>query len=206
MRPTALLLAALAAASVSLPLTASAEGFSISTGASTLGYTVEPAYRLNDHWGIRMPIAQGSYDFDGNAGDRRYSGALKSDAVGLLADYRPFSGGLRLSGGLIHTDYRANALSEEITFGSETSRIYANIEQKDKVSPMLAIGYDAKIGPARISAVAGGIFTSGFKVSGGQTGPSIADGEVDAELEKVRDEIDGLKSIPYVSLGVTFAF
>lgn len=207
MSPKALLLSAIAAIPMSLPLAASAGDFSITAGASSLGYQVEPAYRLSDHWGLRMPIAAGDYDFEGEAGDRHYSGELKSNAMGLLADYRPFAGGLRVSGGLIHTDYRASVISEDIRFGNgETTRIYANIEQDRNISPMVLVGYDARIGPANITASAGGIFTNGFRVNGGQTGPGADDVDTEAELDKIRNELRDLKSVPYVSLGVSFAF
>lgn len=206
MRQNAISLAAIAAACLSLSMPAVAQDFSVQSGISTLGGTIEPAYRLSDRWGVRMPIATGAHDFDTGIGDRNFTGQLRSDAVGLLADYRPFAGGLRVSGGLIHTDYRASAVSESFTYEGATSAVYANIEQADNVSPMLALGYDARIGRAAISASMGGIFTSGFNVSGGQTGSMIDEAYADAELAKVRDEVNDLKSIPYVSLGVSFAF
>lgn len=206
MRFKSILLAAFVAAAPVLTMTANAEGLTLQVGVSTLGYTVEPAYRLSDQWGLRMPIATGSYEFSGKIGDRNFESRLKSGAAGLLADYRPFAGGLRLSGGLIHTDYRASIMSDEFIYKGEPSQVYANIEQKDKVSPMLALGYDARVGPATISAAAGGIFTSGFKVSGGQTGTLVDPVDVEAELSKIRKETKDIKSIPYLSVGLSFAF
>ncbi|WP_411839841.1 hypothetical protein [Paracoccus sp. ME4] len=206
MRHHVIRLAAVAAACLSLPTLVSAGDFTVQSGISTLGFTVEPAYRISGHWGARMPIATGNRYFDASIGDRNLSGTLMSDAVGVLADYHPFAGGLRISGGLIHTHYRATALSETVTYNDRSSQVFANIDQSEKLSPMLALGYDAMIGPAAISAAMGGIFTNAFRVTGGQTGSLIEPADVEAELNNIRTEVNAITPIPYVSLGVSFAF
>lgn len=74
--------------------------FAAAARASTLGAGVEVIYGLNDHFNLRGQMNFISLDRDLDEDGVNYKGKLDFQTFGVLADYHPFAGSFRISGGL----------------------------------------------------------------------------------------------------------
>lgn len=183
-------------------------GPSIGLGLSTLGATVEAGYRFNDDFGLRGVIGDGDTEYTEMSDGETYTGTLETDGFGLLADYYPFAGGMRVSGGLFQTDYKGSLFANDVDFGGgATSDMTAIISQKDKVAPVFTVGYQGKINRNfHVSADAGAIFGTGFEVSATESSGTVTQADIDSEISELRDVAGDLKVIPFVKvmIGMTF--
>ncbi len=184
-------------------------------GVSTMGATLEGAYRFNQSWAVRGVIAgglsaNGSQSVDGVSYDT--SGQLGGFA--LLADYYTGSSGFRVSGGAFvsNTNFSGSTTAtaaNPINVGNVTANsgetVSAEIEFARKVSPMLTVGYDWNIGRSfTLSGEIGAIGMGGLNVS--VDAPAIAAAEVAREVNNINDELSAFGVYPYVAITGTFRF
>lgn len=193
--------------------TAQAQGlgdaeFGVSLGASTLGLTVEPSVRLNDRWGLRVPIGAMSFDLEDESNGEEYTGDVDSAGLGLLADWYPVSGrGFRLSAGAFYTDYKADLWADDVELSGYVADVEARIRQKNRFLPAIAVGYDGKLGErGLLSLTVGGMFGNEFEVDGRESTGLVPQDIVDNEIREIRDELDDFDIIPYIQLSVGFRF
>ncbi len=73
---------------------------SVGLTAGSLGIGPEIGYRFGPHFGLRAEFGAYSYGTDNDYGSVRYNVDLKLSNGGAMADWYPFGGGFRLSGGL----------------------------------------------------------------------------------------------------------
>lgn len=188
-------------------------GFGVNVGASTLGLTVEPNWRINDRFGVRAPVGSGSFSFSREVDGMEHDGEADSFGVGLLGDYYPFGGGFRISAGAFVTDYSADMTTGDVSSGVVTARIDSVATQRDKVMPAIAAGYDLQVGERGVISLTGGtMFGSGFDVESLQTvtlfGEDVSDRAPRAEdqISSLEEDFDSLKVLPYaqVSFGIRF--
>lgn len=148
-----------------------------------------------------------------------YRGSYKLQRAALLADWFPFSGGFRLTGGAAFNTYRgtldANGASGTLTIGDRTYTTTAadglTVQVKfPKTTPYVGIGWGhqtgsgfrfsadigAAIGRATVSAVARGQLASQ---------PDIQS-NIDKELVELRDGVGKVRAIPQLSLGIGYSF
>ena len=181
--------------------------YGVNLGVSTLGPTVEPTVRLNDRFGLRLPIGSASLAFDEESDGHSYDGALDIGGVGLLADFYPYAGGFHVSAGVFKTDYAAAFIGNDIEFDDLEADVSVSLAQKHDVSPALAMGYTGRIyGAMTYSVAAGGIFAGGFDVTALTDNPDVTQADLDEETADIRDLAEKLDVIPYVQLAVGFAF
>ncbi len=184
-------------------------GLSLGVGVSTLGATLEAAYRMSDTFGMRVPAAylRGSYTDtdDGIAYDLDLAGG----GVGLLGDYYPARGGFRLSGGAFVGSIDADGGARGD--GTVGNTAYTGVDlavgatARNSVMPALALGYDAGIGPGWIvSADLGALYTGGADVAIRDRAGQVAQGDIDAETRKREDDAPAF--YPYLKLTVAFRF
>lgn len=181
--------------------------FGVTLGASTLGVTLEPSWRLDDNFGMRMPIGTGSFDFSADSNGYDYDGTVDSLGLGLMGDYYPFAGGFRLSAGAFYTDYEVSLDGDDVTYQGITGDIRAKAEQKRNVMPALAVGYDGRLGnTGTLSMSVGGMFGSGFDVSATESTGLLTQAEINEEISDIRKDLGGLDVIPYVQIAIGFRF
>jgi len=182
--------------------------FGLNVGVSTLGATIEGTYKFNDKFGIRVPYGKASASYEEESNGETYTGDLNLGGFGLLADYRPTGKNFRVSGGAFATDYSASALAQNVTVGNTTGDIQVDIYQKERIAPMLGLGYDAKIfkGRGRFSIDAGAVFGQGFNVDGSDSSGNFSQAQIDSELQDMRDSAGEMKVLPYVKVAVGFVF
>lgn len=198
----------LAAASVSQAQTMSDPEFGVTFGASSLGATVEPSMRLSDHWGVRMPIGGGNFDFDDESNGEEYSGDVDLGGIGLLADYYPVAGrGFRLTAGAFYTDYSADLVANNVQVSGITTNITAEISQEDRFLPAVAVGYDGRLGERGLLSVSvGGMFGNEFDLDARESTGLVSQDQVDQEVADIRDDLKDFDIIPFVQLSVGFRF
>lgn len=84
-------------------------GIAVSLKAGTLGAGVELDYAINEKFNLRVQLNSFTYDDSFDEDGITYSGDLELKSVGLLADWRPFSGVFKLTGGAYKNDNKISA-------------------------------------------------------------------------------------------------
>jgi len=138
------------------PLAAQDSNLRFGLGLSTMGGTLEGAYRFNDRFAVRGVVAGG---VNGNTTDTadgvQYNVSGTLGGFALMGDYYTGNSGFRVSGGafLSNTSLSGNAvasLGNPIDIGLTTlnagERADVDIEFNNRVSPILTVGYDWNIG------------------------------------------------------------
>jgi hypothetical protein len=188
-------------------LEADHSGLSFTAGASTLGATLEAGYRFNNRFGVRVPFGSGEMSYDGDYDGNDFEIDAQLGGVGVLADFYPFGGGLRLSGGAFNTDYQADFVARDVDFGGYQSDVYGEIRQKEEIAPAVVLGYDGKIGKHFVvSADVGALFGKGFNVSASESSGQASQGQIDAEIEEFRDMAEKAKTLPFVRFSIGMKF
>lgn len=212
-------LATLAIALIAAPLRPAHAGEvygSIGLPGVMLGY----AQPLGPQLGVRADLATlGNRSRDGTEEGIAYSGTLKTQRIGLFADWFPLGGSFRLSGGLTVNDYRldmaATGAGGTLTIGNTTYTTTADDRFDVRIkfpstTPYLGIGWghhNASTG-LRFSADLGAMIGKA-KVSGTVSGPqaqNVSQADIDAELAELRDGVGRVKFIPQLSVGIGYSF
>lgn len=76
-------------------------GFRIAPRISTLGFGLEAAKGLTPRFGLRGGFNYFSYGYEATESDVSYNLELELKSFGIFADWHPFRGSFRLSGGLL---------------------------------------------------------------------------------------------------------
>jgi hypothetical protein len=182
-------------------------GLSIKATGSTLGAGAEFGYRVNDHFGFRVPFGKGDASFDGDVDGYDVEGDMKFGGIGLLLDYYPWKGAFHLSGGAFKTDYSASGIARDVTIQSHTTDVMLDVSQKRDFAPAIAMGWDFQIGKhGMFSADIGAMFGSGFDLKSTESSGMAPQNLVDAEFEDVRNDLGDIKVLPYLKVGVGFKF
>lgn len=145
-----------------------------------------------------------------------YDGKLKASRLGGFLDWYPFSGTFRLSAGVTANDIKitldgrggnGTINGKPVNLSGESFKV--NVKYKP-TTPYLGLGWGHQPGGSGL----GFFFDVGaqfgqFDVSGSTTVVGkfgITQADVDAELQKVRDNIGSYKVLPTVSLGLNYRF
>ncbi len=150
--------------------------FRFGLGVSTLGGTLEGAYRFNDTWAIRG-VLSGGLNANGTqtVSGVTYNTTGQLGGFALLGDYYTGNTGFRVSGGAFvsNTSFAGSttaSLANPITIGNTTltggQTASATVAFQRKVSPMATIGYDWNVGRRfTISGEVGAIAMGGLNVT-----------------------------------------
>ena len=148
-----------------------------------------------------------------------YDGSLKADRLGIFADYFVY-GGFRVTGGATFSNARYKATGHgngsTITIGGQSYAATAadGVDATVKfprAMPYVGIGYSAApdAGPGWGFMFDAGISIGKPSVTGRVTGPlagTVPQANVDQELSDVRNDVDKVKGIPQLTIGVTYRF
>lgn len=182
-------------------------GPSLRATASSLGLGGELTWRFTDRFGVRSPFGSAEFDFDEEFEDQRIDGKVKTGGVGFMLDYYPMGGAFHVSGGAFRSDYSLSGTSYDVGIDGYTTDVDVEFSQKDKISPMAAMGWDWQVGKHGIvTADLGAIFGSGFDVNVSESSGMVSQESVDAEFEDVREEAGKIEIIPYIKFGIGFKF
>lgn len=146
------------AAFAALAMAAPVQAYEAAVGArvSTLGLGLELATGLTPKWDVRGVINGFNYDqdFDDDQ-NNKYNAKLKLFTVGGLADYHPFGGTFRLTGGALYNGFSVKAKTkDDQSFTYETDDFTYNGTGSAKgkfdfpsFAPYLGLGWGRPIKP-----------------------------------------------------------
>lgn len=149
----------------------------------------------------------------------RYTGNYRLQRAALLADWFPFEGSFRFTGGAAFNTYRisldASGAGGTLTIGDRTYTTTAadglNVEVKfPKTTPYFGIGWGHQTGSGlRFSADIGAAIGRA-KVSATVRGQLASQPDIqsnlDKELAELRDGVGKVRAIPQLSVGMGYSF
>ncbi|MBL1436173.1 MAG: hypothetical protein COB08_008245 [Rhodobacteraceae bacterium] len=182
----------------------------VSLGGSTLGATLEAGYRLGPNFGLRGIAGFGQANFESDFKGAPLIGTAHIGGVGILADVY-FGGGGRITAGGIVPNYEATlAVTGDISVeGSAFSNvdIAGSISTVNRFAPIVAIGYERVFrNHWGVSADFGAMYTGGFFITATDNSTQIPQIDLDSELSTTNAELGQITILPFVKLGVSFAF
>ena len=211
------------------PPTASAEmdyhlGFRIAPRVSTLGGGLEVAKGLSPRFGLRGGFNYFSYQYDATEDDVSYDLELELKSFGIFADYHPFKGSFRISGGLL---LNGNGLSgkakpsgsfdigDKTYTAAEINSINLDVSY-NTLAPYLGVGWDTTFGDHEhwgftfdVGLIYSGAAGVSLSVSDNLLTPADkSDLETQRQKEQndLQDELNNLEWWPVLSAGIVYQF
>ena len=181
-----------------------------------LGY----AQPLNPSFTVRGDFfTLGKRDLTETESGIRYTGNYRLQRGALLADWFPFAGSFRLTGGAAFNTYKmtldASGAGGTLTIGDRTYTTTAadglTVQVKfPKTTPYIGIGWGHQVGSGmRFSADVGaaiGRATVSAVARGQLAAQPDIQSNIDKELVELRDGVGKVKAIPQLSLGIGYSF
>jgi hypothetical protein len=177
------------------------------------------AQPLNDSFGLRA-----DYATIGERSDRRtesgiaYDAKLKLNRAALFADWFPFSGSFRFTGGITSNQYRldlaASGAGGSLNIGNTTYTTTAADQLKVQVrfpssTPYFGFGWGHQSNTGlRFSMDVGAMFgkaTVGYSLSG-PLAQNVTQADIDTELAELRKGVGKVRAVPQLSLGLGYSF
>ena len=201
-------------------------GFRIAPRVSTLGGGIEVAKGLSPRFGLRGGFNYFTYQYDATEEDVAYDLELELKSFGVFADFHPFKGSFRISGGLL---LNGNGLSgkakpsgsfdigEKTYTSAEITSINLDVSY-NSLAPYLGVGWDTTFGDHEHWGFAfdvGLIYSGAAKVALGvnhnltNTTPNTAtDLETRRQKEErdLQEELNNLEWWPVLSAGFVYQF
>lgn len=186
------------------------QGVSVGAGVSTLGFYVAPEYQFNEKISLRTPIYFGSFDTTREEEGNDFNAKFDTKSFAVMADYRPFANGLRVSGGLAFGGYNLDmSTTNPVLKGVQLDGRYDfELKQKNDITPMLSIGYSAApLKNLSITAEIGAKFAQ-YEVNTNLGGIDNAEWRqlVSDERARLNKDLADFDVTPFISLGVTYRF
>ena len=203
---------------------ASAQGVGGGLRLGTRGIGLELESLVNDRFGIRGLVNGGSVSYDYGESGIRYDGKLRFGTGFLLADWHPYAGGFRLSGGLAYNNQRfaGTARPGAGTININGSNYSAQVGSLDgrvalsKASPYLGVGWGlTPRAGSRVyfSADLGVMYQRPSATLTGSCGPALPasvcsqlQSDIRGEEAEFRDAADDLRFNPVISVGFGLRF
>ena len=180
-----------------------------------LGY----AQPLGPLLGLRVDVAT-----LGERSDRRtedginYDAKLKASRTALLADWFPFAGSFRLTGGVTSNQYKLDLLATgaggSLTIGSTTYVTTAADQFRVQVkfpssTPYVGFGWGHNSGSGLRFSLDVGAKIGKATVSYALSGPlaqQATQADIDAELAELRDGVGKIRAVPQLTVGLGYSF
>ena len=209
------LCAALALAATLAPAQAGEVYGQIGLPGAMLGY----AQPLNDSFTLRGDLATvGTRHRQATESGIAYDATLKADRAALFADWFPFQGSFRLTGGVNFNSYKldlvATGAGGTLTIGSTTYATTAadRLEALVKfapTTPYLGFGWGHQTGSGLRFVADVGAMLGRATVTTTVSGPlaqQASQADIDAETAQLRDGVGHVRVVPQISLGIGYSF
>jgi len=206
----------LALACLAMPAAAAEPGqLTFGLGVSTMGLVLEAQHRVNETFALRGFYAGAlSREMTETIDDIDYEVDASLGGIALMGDYYPTGGGFHVSAGLFVStgDFEATASDDNLEIGGTTynASIKSTAEFKNRIAPIVTLGYDQALGDRwGLGVELGAIAIGGIDVTLEETtdgGNIIPTSELDAELEEIEDDLSDFSIFPYFSLKATYRF
>ncbi len=196
-------------------------GLFVSPAISTLGLGIEGGMRVTDHFGFRLGGNWLAFEHDGVEDDIDYEADATLASLGALADYHPFRGGFRLTGGLrlnfnqADVEGRATAdvdIGDETFTADEIGTLNGEIGF-DALAPYLGVGYGATLleGTFSVGFDLGVMYQGQADVDlssegGTLSGSAVVNENLAREEDEVEDDLEAFAFYPVIGLAATYRF
>ena len=193
-------------------------GFRVAPRISTLGAGLEVAKGLTPNFGVRAGFNYFSYGYEATESDVSYDLDLELKSFGILADWHPFKGAFRLSGGILingnglkgnakptapvkigDNDYTLNSIDLDISYNT--------------IAPYFGLGWDTTFGDTDnwgfafdLGLIYSGSAEASLTASGAGTSVAGFEANRKKEQEELQNDLDSLKWWPVVSAGLVYQF
>lgn len=219
-----------AGALAATPAVADNVAVTVGTGGLTADWTLPVAQQLQ----TRLHLSYLKLDTDQESDQIEYTVEFDNVQLGVLLDWHPFSGGFRLSGGLVAADFGVDMKAdsqERYDVGDSTYTGDLSLDGTldfNRVAPFLGLGWGASVGETGLSFAADigvlliGEPTLSLDASGtasqidpdtGEAGLTLdvdanAEFQRDLETERVKaeEDLDSISVYPVINLGLSYAF
>lgn len=200
-------------------------GLSLKVGTAGLGFDF--TYSFDPHFKVRAGYSFANGTHTVNSDDMDQRGDLELKNAAFLADYHPWASGFRVTGGVnvINVHFKGHAEKTAGGFTTINGTPYSSTEvgsadldvQWQGAKPYLGIGYDG----FNARQTAGFFFTTdvGVIFSGSPSvkldttcaasNPIICtniDQDSKAEQEQLKDDLDSIKVLPVIQVGLGYRF
>lgn len=197
----------------------------------TLGLGANAEFGISEQFSARAMFSQLGLSYEETESGNQYDGDLDLQSIGLMTDWRPFSAGLRLTGGVFvnNNEVSATARSTSLDIGGNpydaSLRMLLDFEP---IAPYLGAGWSSGYGEPGLGFAfdAGLLYQRSPRISATGTSPLCSfvlsedgnatvsgtgcDPRLRADLESehadLSDALDSFKWYPVVSLGVSYGF
>ena len=179
----------------------------IGTNGLGIGYAASVA----PNWAARGQFNSFKQSFSGDIGDFGSGSSLTVDinfsSVPLLADWYPGDGGFRVSGGVVFNNNKIT-MAGNGNVNNKPATINAEIKMSDSISPYVGIGYATRPKDAKGFGFNYdlGVMFQYPKVSMTATGAGVTQADIDAQVAKVQDAMNNLKTMPVLGIGISYSF
>jgi hypothetical protein len=187
----------------------------LSPNISTLGIGVEGGYRWNDYWGARAGVnAFGfNYVYHDNKSDLHNSVNLLS--AGVTADYHPFAGDFRLSGGFRLSANKVTGKMRNLVKKDKSGTItirdpltHYSVRQ-NIVQPYIGTGYSVEIKERMsLNFDLGALYAGSPELSVNSRAEryGFTRREINNEIRRQRDRLAPFQIYPVVQVGFNIKF
>ena len=201
------------------------EDVGVTVKAGVAGIGIDVTKGINDYFKVRGGYSSYSFSKTYSQDNVDYQGDLKLGGWSLLADYHPWAGGFRVTGGVYSPQHKLGASARSGVSGTyefngntySTSDVNGvNLETKwDGIRPYLGIGYDGfnkvKGSGFFFSTDVGVIFSGSPTVSlnGNCTNAAVCsqlNSDLAAEKAKIESDVNKAKYSPVIQVGVGYRF
>lgn len=195
-----------------LPVAALAADYgTVYTQIGTNGLGIGYAASVAPNWAARGQFNSFKQSFSGDIGDFGSGSSLTVDinfsSVPLLADWYPGDGGFRVSGGVVFNNNKIT-MAGNGNVNNKPATINAEIKMSDSISPYVGIGYATRPKDAKGFGFNYdlGVMFQNPKVSMTATGAGVTQADIDAQVAKVQDAMNNLKTMPVFGIGFSYSF
>ncbi len=119
---------------ISLCSNVSATPVGLSLGVGTLGPGVSLSYDVNEKFNGRLGINKYNYEFGVVVNDVNYENEFDLNTMSALIDWHPWSGGFRLSGGLVSNSNHITSTASKSNTTIEFNEVTFNLEDAGNVN------------------------------------------------------------------------
>ncbi len=213
---TRLIAAAFALAFVAVPAAARADLFSsVSSGVhvSTVGHGITLEKPLLYDFSVRITTGTLSVSDQSTYDTTSYTTTTRYSNVGVIADYRPYGGRYRISGGLVFGNDRIEAVLHDpgamVRIGngiyplSGTGSVNARV-RFDKPSIYAGVGTGTGLVRGLALEFDGGVLVRNGTATAFASGPLANDPAFRGDLERLRGELRTHIVVPVLSVGLVY--
>jgi hypothetical protein len=193
-------------------------GVGITGKIGTLGLGGELNFGFSDSFGARLGYNQFNYNYNTNISQVNYDAKLKLRSISLLADWYPFQGSFRASGGVLYNDNQAsltgvptgNGFTINGTFyPSGTVTSVQSTMSFNNIAPYLGIGWGNPVQNGKgwgMTSDVGVLFQGSPKTTMvvGCTTTCPTAGDIAAENAKLQSDLSNFKWWPVISIGISY--